>query len=109
MVHQTSEKQMEVFGSRFGVTDSGTGGLSMGGTRGVRLPQDPKFNGTNTKLPSRVKHFTLHVKHCDLLDTFTSTLDIQIDEIGIDLSPSMLAREYTVSQLKRSQVAWWYL
>ena len=54
------------------------------------------------------KHFTLHAKHCDLLGTFTSTLDIQIAEIEIGLSP-MLTRGYTLSPLKGTQVVWWYL
>ena len=42
----------------------------------VRLPQDLKFDGIDTKLPIWDKHVTLHANHCGLLHTFTLTLDI---------------------------------
>ena len=45
----------DMFGSRFGVTGARTGGLSMGATRGVRLPQCSKFDDTDTKFPSWVQ------------------------------------------------------
>ena len=69
------------------------------------MPQGPKFDGSDTKFPSWV-----NVKQCGLLReyTFTSTLDISIADIEIDLA-SMLARGYTVSQSKRAQASWWIL
>ena len=95
-----------MFGSWFGVTDKGTGELSMGGGRRACLPQGRNFDGPDTKFHNWLKHFTLHAKHCDLLDTCISPFDTQIDQIGIDLSPKEV---YAVSQLKKTQVVWSYL
>ena len=99
---------LDVFGSSFGVTDSGTAGLSIGGTRGFvcRRVQNLTVYIQNPWL-GQTLYPTCKALRLAILDTFTSTVDIEIDEIMIDLSP-MLARRYTASQLKKTQVVWWY-
>ena len=49
--------------SNFGVTDSGV--PSLGGMRGSRMPQGPKFDGCDTKFPSWVEVFRYMQNNAD--------------------------------------------
>ena len=97
-----------MFGSGHGGFHAGAGAMSSFGVRGSRLPAGLKFDGTVTDFPSWRERFAMHARQCGLYEAYTTTDDIPVVHIGVDLAP-LTSQGFTVGEIKRAQAAWWHL
>ena len=96
---------VEVFGSSLGSGDARATSL---GIRGMRLPTSLKFDGSETKFPAWKNSFAMHARQCGLFEAFTTSNDISMADVGVDLTPK-IEQGHTVGEVKRAQSAWWHL
>ena len=49
----------------------------------------------------------MHARQCGLFEAFTTSNDISMADVGVDLTPK-IEQGYTVGEVKRAQSAWWH-